>query len=168
MTRLVPALAIPVLMGVPIWVETSWGIGVLATLSGALCIVAILRASPSVATFGGVFSLLSLALAFRHASASTNMVGPAVFGLALLLFVDGVHLCKRFDGAAVARAFWRRQSVWWIARGAISLAIAMVIAVLTSLVRIPLSELWAPVLAAIGALAAFASAVAFTWLTGDE
>ena len=112
--------------------------------------------------------MLSLALAFRHASASTDVIGSAVFGLALLLFVDGIHLCKRFDGAAVARAFWRRQIVWWIARGVIALALAIVIAVLASLVRIPLSELWAPVLAAIGALAAFASAVAFTWLTSDE
>jgi hypothetical protein len=168
MTRLVPALAIPILMGVPIWVETSWGIGLLASVSGALCVVAILRVSPSVATFGGVFALLSLALAFRHASASTDVIGSAVFGLALLLFVDGIHLCKRFDGAAVARTFWRRQIVWWIARGAIALALAILIAVLASLVRIPLSELWAPVLAAIGALAAFASAVAFTWLTSDE
>lgn len=163
MTRLVPVLAIPILMGMPIWVETSWGVGLLTSVSGALCLIAILRASPSVATVGGVFALLALAVAFRHASDSTDVVGAAVFGLALLLFVDGVHLCKRFDGAAVASAFWRRQIVWWIARGAISLAIAIAIAVLASLVRISLSEFWAPVLAAIGALLAFASAIVFAW-----
>ena len=168
MTRLVPALAIPIVMGMPIWVETSWGVGLLASVSGALCIVALLRVSPSVATVGGVFALLALALAFRHASDSTDVVGAAVFGMALLLFVDGIHLCKRFDGAAVSSAFWRRQIIWWIARGAISLAIAIAIAVMASMVRISLSEFWAPVLAAIGALAAFASAVAFTWLRSDE
>jgi hypothetical protein len=163
MTRLVPALAVPFLLGMPIWVEPSRGVGILAAVSGALCILAILRASPSVATVGGVFALVSLALAVRHQSASTDMLGSAVFGLALLLFVDGIHVCKRFDGAAVAPAFWRRQISWWIARGAISLAIALVIAGIASLVRISLSEFWAPVLAAIGALAAFASAIAFAW-----
>jgi hypothetical protein len=168
MTRLVPSLALPILMGVPIWIEPTWGGGLLAAVSGALCVLAILRASSSVATVGGVFALVSLTLAFRHQSASTNLLGSAVFGLALLLFIDGIHLCKRFDGAAVAQAFWRRQVSWWIARGAISLAIAIVIAGGASLVRISLSQFWAPVLAAIGALAAFASAVAFTWLTSDK
>ena len=163
MTRLVPALALPILMGVPLWVETSWGVGLLASANGALCFIAILRSSPSVATVGGVCALLSLALAFRHASDSANVAGAVVFGLALLLFADGVHLCRRFDGAAIAPAFWRRQIVWWIARGAIALAIAMAIAMIASLVRISLSEFWAPVLAAIGALLAFASAIVFAW-----
>lgn len=163
MRRLVPGLAIPVLMGVPILMEPSSPVGILALASGALCLVAVLRMSLPWATAGGALALLALALALRQSSLSGNGLVLTLFGLALLLLVDGTHLCHRFDGAEVTRALWRRLAVWWTARAAISLGIAIVIAAVAPLVAIGLPPSWAPFLAGIGVLAAFAAAVAFAW-----
>ena len=168
MRRLLPGLAIPVLVGVPVLVEPSWTVGLVALTSGALCIVAVLRMWLPLATVGGAFALLSLALALRQSSLSGDVLVLTVFGLALLLLVEGTHLCHRFDGAAVTRALWRRYTVWWTVRGAISLGIAVVIAGVAPLIAIGLPPTWAPFLAGIGVLAAFAAAVAFAWPSADD
>jgi hypothetical protein len=168
MRRLIPGLAIPILMGVPVLVELSWTVGLFALAAGALCIAAVLRASLSWATAGAAFALFTLALALRESSASADGVVLTVFGLALLLLVDGTHLCHRFDGAEVTRALWRRWTTWWTARAAISLGIAIVIAGLAPLIAMGLPPSWAPFLAGIGVLAAFAAAVAFAWPNVDE
>lgn len=168
MRRLVPGLAIPVLMGVPVLVEMSPTVGLVALASGALCLVAVLRASLPWATAGGAFALLSLALALRQSSLSGNGFMLTVFGLALLHLIDGTHLCHRFDGATVTRALWRRQTAWWTARAAISLGIAIVITALAPLVAIGLPPSWTPFLAGIGVLGAFTAAVAFAWPGADD
>ncbi|NQW53950.1 MAG: hypothetical protein HQ465_22200 [Rhodospirillales bacterium] len=53
MKRVVPALAIPVLAGVPLCVDTSRLVAVVALAGGVVCLVAVLRASLSLATAGG-------------------------------------------------------------------------------------------------------------------
>ena len=163
-----PGLAIPILVGVPLWVETSWLVAAVALASGALCIVAVLRASLSLATAGGVARACLPGAGASQSSSSANVLVMAVFGLALLLLVDGTHLCKRFEGAAVTPSLWRRTWRWWTGRGAISLAIAIVIAVLAPLVAISLPQSWAPFVAGIGVLATFAAAVAFAWPSVDD
>jgi hypothetical protein len=166
MRRLAPGLAIPVLVGVPVLVEMSPTVGLAALASGALCVLAVLRASLSWATVGGALALISLALALRQSSADGLML--TVFGLALLLLIDGAHLCRRFDGATVTRALWRRQTTWWMGRAAISLGIAVAITVLAPLIAIGLPPPWTPFLAGIGVLGAFGAAVAFAWPGADE
>jgi hypothetical protein len=168
MRRLVPGIAIPVLMGVPVLMEPSSPVAVLALASGALCLIAVLRMSLAWATAGGAIALLALAVALEQSSLSGNALVLTVFGLALLLLVDGTHLCHRFDGAEVTRALWRRLTVWWTARAAISLGIAIVIAIVAPLIAIGLPPSWAPFLAGIGILAAFAAAVAFAWPSVDD
>jgi hypothetical protein len=163
MSRLVPALAVPILVGVPFVLDASSVVALAALATGALCLVAVLRASLAWATAGGTFALLSVTLALRGASVSDNAFVLTLFGLALLLLVDGVHLCHRFDGATVTRALWRRLATWWAARAAISLAIAVVIAGLAPLIAIGLPPEWTPFVAGIGVLMAFAAAVAFAW-----
>ena len=151
----------------PVLVEPSWTVGLVALASGALCIAAVLRASlpgrPPVAP-----SRCALALALRHSSVSADGLVLTVFGLALLLLVDGTHLCHRFDGAEVTPALWRRWTAWWTARAAICLGIAIVIASVAPLIAMGLPPSWAPFLAGIGVLAAFAAAVAFAWPSADD
>lgn len=166
--RLMPGLALPVLMGVPLWVETSWLVAVVALASGAIGIVAILRASLSLATASCVLALSSLALALRHSSSSASMLMMAVFGLALLLMVDGTHRCRRLDGAATTPSYWRRCMAWWMGRGAMALAIVAVFAILAPLVAASLPQLWAPFVAGIGILTTFAAAVAFARSNREE
>jgi hypothetical protein len=166
--RLVPGLAIPVLVGVPLWVEMSWLVGVVALVGGAVGIVAILRASLSLATAGGVLALSSLALALRHSSSSAGMLLVAIFGLALLLLADGTHRCRRLEGAAATPSYWQRCLAWWMRRSAISLAIAAIIAILAPLVAASVPQAWAPFVAGIGILTTFAAAVAFAWSNMED
>jgi hypothetical protein len=166
--QLVPGLAIPVLVGVPLWVETSWLVAVVALAGGAVSIVAILRASLSLATAGAVLALSSLALALRDSSSSASMLVVAVFGLALLLLADGTHRCKRLEGARATPSYWHRCMAWWMGRGAISLAIAAVITILAPLVAASLPQVWAPFVAGIGILMTFAAAVAFAWSNMED
>ena len=137
-------------------------------IGGALCVLALLRASHSLASAGGIFALISLAVALRQTTSSTNMLVPFVFGLALLLLVDGVHLANRLDGAAVARILWRRHLTWWSARAAISLGVAIVIALVAPAIAIVLPRLWGPFLAGIGVLVAVAAALTFVRMIMDE
>ena len=155
-------------MGVPLWVETSWLVAAVALAGGAVGIIAILRGSLSLATAGGVLALSSLALALRNSSSSANMLVVAFFGLALLLLADGTHRCKRLEGAATTPSYWWRRMAWWMGRGAISLAIAAVIAILAPLVAASLPQVWASFVAGIGILTTFAAAVAFAWSNMED
>lgn len=161
MRRLVPGLAIPVLVGVPLGMGNSGAVDLAAAASGVLCLVAVLRASLAWATSGAALALLALALARPDASSSTSVFMLVAFGSALLLLIDGTHLCDRFARAEVARALWRRHIALWVARWAISLGVALVIAVVAPLIALSLPPLWAPFIAGIGILAAFAAAVAW-------
>jgi protein-S-isoprenylcysteine O-methyltransferase Ste14 len=91
-----------------------------------------------------------------------------VFGSALVLLVEATHLCRRFEGASVTPSLWRRTIAWWTSRATISLAIAIVIAVLAPLIAVSLPASWAPFIAGIGVLATFAAAIAFAWPTSDD
>ena len=110
------------------------------------------------ATAAGVLALSSLALALRDPSSSAGTLLVAVLGLALLLMVEGTHRCRRLDGAATTPSCWHRCMAWWMGRGAISLAIVAVIAILAPLVATALPKLWAPFVAGIGIPTAFAAA----------
>jgi hypothetical protein len=168
MKRLVPALAIPVLAGVPLWVDTSRLVAVVVLAGGAVCLVAVLRASLSLATAGGTIALFSLTLALHLSSSSANVLAMAAFGSSLLLLVEGTHLCRRFEGATVTPSLWRRTLAWWTGRASISLAIVVVIAVLAPLIAISLPVGWAPFATGVGVLVTFAAAVAVAWPGTDR
>jgi len=166
MRRLAAAAAIPALVGVPLWLDTSWAVGLFAIAGGAFSIVALRRASLQSAATGGTLAVTSLALALR--SSSAHLLLAALFGVALVLLLDGAHLSSRLAGAAIARAWWRRHMVWWSARAAISLGIAIVIAVVAPLIALALPPLWGSFVAGLGVLAAFAAALAFARPRADE
>ena len=159
--RLVPGLAIPVLVGVPLAMGTSWTVNLAAAAGGVLCLLAVLRASLSWATAGAALALLSLVLARPDASSSTDVFLLVAFGSAVVLLLDGTHLCDRFAGAEVAPILWRRLIGLWVARAATSLGIGLAIAAVAPLIALSLPQAWLPFVAGIGILAAFAAAVAW-------
>lgn len=161
MRRLVPGLAIPVLVGVPLAMGTSWTVDLAVAASGVLCLLAVLRARLSWATAGAALALLSLVLARPDASSSTDVFLLVAFGSAVVLLLDGTHLCDRFDGAEVAPILWRRLVGLWVARAATSLGIGLAIAALAPLIALALPQPWLPFVAGIGILAAFGAAVAW-------
>jgi hypothetical protein len=155
-------------VGVPLSLATTWTVAAVAAASGALCIIAVLRASLGLATAGAALALLSLALALRDASSSAYVLVLAAFGSAVLLLADGTHLCKRFEGASVARVLWQRYIAWWTARAAFSLGLALMIAVVAPLIALSLPQPWAPFVAGIGVLAAFTAALAYARAGRDD
>jgi hypothetical protein len=168
MSRFWAALAIPILVGVPLWVETSWPVGIVALSAGALCLVAVPGASLSLATAGGTLALCSLALALRISTAPADVLLMAVFGSALLLLIEAAHLARRFEGAWVTPLLWRRTIAWWAGRASISLVIAIVVAALAPVVAVSLPPSWGAFVAGIGVVATFAAAVAFAWPAEDD
>jgi hypothetical protein len=168
MRPLAAALAIPLLVGVPLWVETSRLVAAVALAGGAVCLVALLRASLSLATVGGALTLFSLTLALRSASSSADVLAMVAFGSGLLLLVEAAHWGRRFDGASVTPALWHRAMAWWTVRTSISFAIAIVLTVLAPVIAISLAAGWAPFVAGIGVLMTFAAAVAVAWAGTDD
>jgi hypothetical protein len=168
MKLLAIALAIPLLVGVPLWLETSRLVAVVALAGGAVCLVAVLRASLSLATVGGTLALFALALALRSASSSAGVLAMVAFGSGLLLLAEAADWGRRFDGASVTPALWRRTMAWWTARTSISFAIALVLTLLAPVIAISLTEAWAPFVAGLGVLVAFAAAIAVAWAGGDD
>lgn len=167
--RKLALVPIPVLIAMPLCINTSWAVGLAAMVSGAACLLAVVRTSLQYATAGGVLALVSMALALRDSSSSSlHVLMAGIFGLALLLLIDATHLSGRFDGAAITRTWWRRHIVWWSARAAISLATVIVIAILAPLVAVTVPHLWGPFLAGLGVLSIIAAALAFAWPRVDE
>jgi hypothetical protein len=96
------------------------------------------------------------------------MLAPLAFGLALLFLVDGVNLGRRYAGAAVASVVWRRLLGWWTARAAMTLGVAIVIAVLAPTITVLLPLLSGPFLAGVGVLVSLAAALTFAWIVRNE
>ena len=161
MRRFAALAAIPVLAGVPLTIATTWAVGVVTAASVVVGVMAVRRASLQSATTGGTLAVIALALALRSAPAAPHLMVMALFGLALLLLVDGVSFHARFDGAAIVWAWWWRRLAWCTARAAVALGVAIAVASLAPLIALALPQLWGPLLAGVGVLAAFAAALAF-------
>jgi hypothetical protein len=168
MRRLAALAAIPVLVGLPPWLAPTWAVGLVSAASFAFCLGAVRRASLRTATMGGMLALIALMLALRDPDSRPHMLVAAVFGMALLLLLDGVYLQERLDGADIAPRWWRRRLGWWTARAAFTLAIAIVVASLAPLIAMTLPPLSGSVLAGLGVLAAFAAALALAWPRKEE
>lgn len=168
MRRLAAAAAVPVLVGLPVWIDASWPVVLLAAAAGAFCLGAVRRLSLQGAVTGGVLALIALTLALRNAAAPPHVLLAATFGVALLVLLEGTHFASRLDGAAIARAWCRRHLAWWSARTALSLAAAVAIAAVAPLAAMALPALSGAFLAGLGIVAAFAAALALAWPRSGE
>jgi hypothetical protein len=159
MIRYVPALAVPAIIGLPLWVAPSWGIGAIAAVAGIFCAIGVLRLSLASIAIGGVLALIALALALWWSSSSVSVFGAVAFGLALLFLLDAVCFASRFAGAEIDPTVWRRQVAWWIGRAAVASAAAVILMVIASALALALPSFGRPIIAGAGALAAFAAAI---------
>jgi hypothetical protein len=166
MRKAIPGLIIPVLLGVPLWINASAGVGACSGVAGFCLVLGVIRSSLATTTAGGALALSALTLAIWQSASSLSVFGAFGFGLALLLLVDGVHFVDRFGNARVDWSVWRQQVPWWIGRAAIALAAAIMLVLVSSALAIALPALGRPILAGIGALMAFGAAIGLRW-TGD-
>jgi hypothetical protein len=161
--RSAPLLAIPFLIGFPIWIEPSWSVGLMAVAVAAFSSAGLGLRSLGLAAIGGVLSLICLTYALWRSSLTLSVFGALLFGFALLLLADGVFFLRRFDGANVDPSTWRRQSAWWIRRAAVSTVAGVCVTALASIPTITPPPAGRPILMGVGVLTTFASVMRYVW-----
>jgi len=156
--RLWLLLPIGVLVGLPFQLLPVRPIAWLVTVAGVLCGMGVLaRATPLVGV-GCAAAVLAYALALWIVAPPPDVPGAVVFGLALLLTLEGSHFAARLHGAAVAGGVIWRQAARWaglVAASAVAVGVLDVLAETAAFAAPP----WVfPTLAAIGALGVLAGA----------
>jgi hypothetical protein len=99
------------------------------------------------------------AIAIWSENHGVDVIGAAIFGLALLFVLDVSEFARRFDGAQIANDVMRAQIKYWLGRAAL---IAGAIALLTvggSAVAAIVPGVGRAVIAGLGAVIAFAGAL---------
>jgi hypothetical protein len=159
MSRWWTAWPLVAIVAVPIWTAPSAAVVAIEAVAVLLCIFGICRSMTGPATAGCVVAAGSYALALVSAPASVDVVGAAVFGLALLFLLDLSEFARRFGGATIAPAVMRAQTGFWLGRataGAGAVAALTVGGLVVSLV-VPGSS--RAVVAGLGAVFAFAGSL---------
>jgi hypothetical protein len=159
MNRWWAALPLAVIVAVPAWTAGSVPVIAIAAAASMLCVLGISCAMTGPITAGCVIAVIGYAGALWMASAAVDVVGSALFGIALLFLLDLSEFTRRFRGAEITTEVIRAQIVFWLGRAA---AIAGAVAALT-MVGFVLS-VWIPavgrtVVAGLGAILAFAGAL---------
>lgn len=107
------------LTAVPVWTMPSWLVIALAVLAAGLGAVGIASAFRAPITAAGILAIISYALALALQHGGVNVIGAAIFGLALLFLLDLSEFVRRFHGAKVAADVMRVQLAFWLGRAAI-------------------------------------------------
>ena len=141
------------------WTADSVSVAVIEAVACLCGVLGIFHSITGSVTAGCVLATIGYAVALWSARAGVDVVGAALFGLALLFSLDLSEFVRRFRGAAIANDVIRAQTAYWLGRTAI---IAGAVATLT-LSGFVLSTLvpreGRAVVAGLGAVLAFAGAL---------
>lgn len=160
MSRYWTVLPLLVLVAVPVWTAASSApVVALAAFSAAFGALGIGLASIWPITTAGVLAIIGYALALWLSAGAVNIVGAAVFGMALLFFLDLSAFAARFGGAEVAPAVIRAQLTFWFGRGAIIIGVIALLTLGGFVLTVLLPADGRVVVAGAGALIAFAAAL---------
>jgi hypothetical protein len=159
MNRTVAALAMVLIGVVPFWINPTWVVAVFAIGASIFCAAGLLWRMLSATLVGCVFALINLAIALWLTGASLSVLSAVAFGVAQLLLLESTHFAAQFAAAEVDRAVSRGQMAWWISRSALCVAAAFFLVVLASALATVLPPYGRPIIAAVGALLAFAAAL---------
>jgi hypothetical protein len=159
MNRWWTALPLAVIAAVPVWTAASAPVVAIGATACVLCALGICVARSAPITAGCVIAIIDYAAALRTAGAAVDVVGSALFGIALLFLLDLSEFTRRFHGAEIATDVIRAQIAYWLGRAAV---IAGAVAALT-VVGFVLS-VWVPsagrtVVTGLGTILAFAGAL---------
>ncbi len=159
MNRCWTALPMLVMAAVPIWTAPSAPVAALEAMACLFCALGVFWQAPSPVTAGGCIAIIGYAIALWSGNDGADVIGAAIFGLALLSLLDMSEFARRFRGAEIANAVMRAQTTYWLGRAAL---IAGAIAVLTlggSAVAAIVPGMGRAVIAGLGAVMAFAGAL---------
>jgi hypothetical protein len=159
MNRWWSALPLAVIAAVPVWTAASAPVIAIGATACMLCALGICLARSGPITASCVIAVIDYAAALWTAGAAADVVGSALFGIALLFLLDLSEFTRRFRGAEIATDVIRAQLAYWLGRAAL---IAGAVAALT-VVGFVLS-VWVPgagrtVVAGLGAILAFVGAL---------
>ena len=159
MTRAWAIVPIIVIVGLPVWLAPSTPVLLIAAAAGLLCALGILRHELAPVAAGGAFAMIGYALALWSADAGVDVIGAAVFGVALLVLLDFGEFARRWHGAEIDTEVLRTQLAYRFGRTAIIVAaVALLLAVATVLALfVPAGD--RAFVAGAGALIAFAAAL---------
>jgi len=153
--RHVAALLGLVLVGLPLVVTPSWVIVVPAAVAALLIAAGILALSTPLVTGGIAVGLVEYTLALWLGGRPLDSVTAVALGAVLLLLLQVVDFARRFRGAAVHASVVTRQVRYCLRIGLLGVMLGVVVGGLATGLAPALPPVGYPVLAALGALAAF-------------
>lgn len=159
MNRFWTALPMLVMAAVPIWTGPSAPVAALEVMACLLCAFGVFWRAANPVTAGGCIAIIGYAFALWSGNDGVDVIGAAIFGLALLSLVDMSEFARRFCGAEIANDVMRAQTTYWFGRAAL---IAGAIAALTlggSAVAAIVPGMGRAVIVGLGAVIAFAGAL---------
>lgn len=159
MSRWWTVVPLVVMAAVPVWTAPLPLVVAIEAMAGALCGLGISWSSAGPVTAGCVSAIIGYAVALSFAGAAVDVIGAALFGLALLFLLDLSEFARRFAGAAVEEEVVRAQAGYWLGRAAIAAAAVAVVAAGGFVLSLYVSGEGRAVIAGLGAMLAFAGAL---------
>lgn len=159
MNRFWTALPMGIMAAVPIWTAPSAPVVAIEATACLLCAFGIFWHATGPVTGGGCIAIIGYAVALWFGGDGVDVIGAAIFGLALLFLLDLSEFARRFRGAAIATNVMRAQTAYWLGRAAL---IAGAIAALTlggSVLSLLFPGMGRAVIVGLGAVIAFAGAL---------
>lgn len=156
MNRWWSALPMALMAAVPIWTSPSAPTIAIEAAACAFCILGLLRATTAPVTAGCVIAVIGYTFALWSAAPGIDVVGAALFGLALLFLLDLHEFARRFRGAEVAPEVLRAQAAYWVARIVVVAGAVLGLTAGGFVVSLVVPDGGRAVLAALGAVLAFA------------
>ncbi len=127
MNRWWTLVPLAVTAAVPIWTAPSAPIVWIEAAAALLCTLGTACAVLGPVTVGCILAAIGYALALWSVDVRVDVVGSAVFGLALLLVLDLSEFARRFRGAEIASDVVRAQLAYWLGRAALVAGIVLVL-----------------------------------------
>jgi hypothetical protein len=159
MNRLWTTLPLALMTAVPIWTAPSLLTTAIEAVACLICVLGILRSRTGPVTAGCVMATIGYTLALWVTGPGVDVVGGAIFGLALLFLLDLHEFARRFRGADVAREVLRSQTAYWLGRIVVVAGAVLVLTAGGFLLSLAVPGAGRAVLAALGAALAFAGAL---------
>ena len=159
MNRFWTVLPIAMVVAVPVWTAPFAPVVAIEAAAGLLCALGIFWHATGPVTGGGCIAAVGYAVALWSGADGVDVIGAAIFGLALLFLLDLSEFARRFLGAEIAADVLRAQSAYWLGRAVlITAAIALLmLAGLALAFLIPGNG--RAVMAGLGVVIAFAGAL---------
>jgi hypothetical protein len=159
MTRSWAALPIIVMAGLPLWVAPSAPVMLIEAVAGLFCALGVLRHALAPVMAGGALAMIGYAFALWSADAGIDVIGAAVFGIALVTLLDLSDAARRWHGAEIATEVMRAQLAFWFGRTGIATTAVALLSLCGTVLAVFVPASGRAIVTGLGALIAFAAAL---------